>query len=170
MKRVLLVFAVVFFASIVGAYAAPSDTDKGDVQSYTPVVPSSGAIAEWVADFSKSYKETGVYQAVAEVFEDGRTPKEIVTESLNLKINPQNLVAALFCAGAKHEDIRLATEEVGISEIVLVSGFKVAKRVCDTVDTDAQAYTPVSRGPSFSGPAAGNVSGRTYGSASDFSE
>jgi len=167
MKKMIVILGLVFLASVTGVYAAPATADEGDAQPYTAIVPSVGAIAEWVAGFTKTYNEDGIYQAVSEVFEEGRTPAEIVTNALDVEgLNPQNLVAALYCAGAKPEDIRAATEESGISEMILVAGFEEAKTVCGDALTDSQAYTPL--GPSFAGVPEGGDGGRTYGSPSTF--
>ncbi len=167
MKKIILIVSLIFLASVTGVYAAAPDTNKGDAQPYTAIVPSMAAIAEWVQDFKTSYNENGIYQAVSEVFEDGRTPEEIVVHALNVEgINPQNLVAALYCAGAKPDDIRLASEDAGISEMILVAGFETAKTVCGDDLADTQAYTPI--GPNFAGVPGGGGTGTTYGSPSTF--
>ena len=162
MKKIIVMIGLVFLVSVAGAYAAPTSSKTDDTQSYTAIVPSMGAISEWVADFTKSYNENGIYQAVAEVFEDGRTPEEIVTHAQVEGVNPQNLVAALFCAGAKPEDIRSASEGAGFSEMIVVAGFETAKTVCGDEIADTQAYTPI--GPNFAGIPDGGDGGRTYGS------
>ena len=166
MKKTLAILVTIFLVSVSGVQAAPSSTQGGDAQPYTAIVPGVAAIAEWVADFTATYNEHGIYQAVAEVFEEGRTPEEIAANALEVEgVNPQNLVAALYCAGAKPEDIRAASEDLGISEMILVAGFETAKTVCGDEITDTQAYTPV--GPSFAGvPGGGGDGGRVYGSPS----
>lgn len=167
MKKMIIVLSLVFLASVTGVYAAPATADKGDAQPYTAIAPSVTAIVEWVADFAKTYNEQGIYKAVADVFEEGRTPGEIVPNSLAVEgMNPQNLVAALYCAGAKPEDIRAATADSGISEMILVAGFEEAKTVCGDALTDTQAYTPI--GSSFAGVPDGSDGGRTYGSPAAF--
>lgn len=168
MKKMIVALALVFMASVTGVYVAPAAADEGDAQPYTAVVPSVTAIAEWVAGFTKTYDEKGIYQAVSDVFvKEGKTPSEIVTNALDIEgLNPQNLVAALYCAGAKPDDIRAATMESGISDMILVAGFEEAKTVCGDALTDSQAYTPV--GPSFAGVPDGGDGGRTYGSPSAF--
>ena len=168
MKKIIVMVSLVLLASVTGLYAAsPSGPDQEDVQPYTAIVPSMAAISEWVEDFVTSYNENGIYQAVAEVFEDGRTPEEIVMNALEVEgLNPQNLVAALYCAGAKHEDIRAAAEDAGISEMIVAAGFKTAKTVCGDELADTQAYTPV--GPSFAGVPGGGGGTSTYGSPSGF--
>lgn len=166
MKKLLFIICFVLMVSVTGAYAAPAGSGQSDTQSYTAIVPSMAAIAEWVEDFVASYNENGIYQAVAEVFDDGHTPLEITVNALKVEgLNPQGLVAALYCAGAKHDDIRMASEESGISEIILVAGFETAKTVCGDNLQDTQAYTPV--GLSFSIPG-GNGGGTVYGSPDGF--
>ena len=170
MKKIIAIFAVVFLASVTGAFATSATSDQGDTQPYTPIVPGVTAIAEWVSNFITTYNNHGIYQAVDEVFTDGHSPDEIVTNSLDIEgINPQNLIAALYCAGAKPEDIRTASENAGISEMILVAGFETAKTVCGDAITDTQAYTPV--GPNFAGiPGGGSEGGRVYGSPSGFTQ
>ncbi len=167
MKRLIIIVSLMFLASVTCSFAAPSGQDEGDTQSYTAIVPSMAAISEWVANFTTSYNENGIYQAVAEVFEDGRTPDEIVTNALEVEgLNPQNLVAALYCAGAKHEDIRASAENAGISEMIIVAGWNTAITVCGDEIADTQAYTPV--GPAFAGVPGGGNNGRSFGSPSGF--
>ncbi len=67
-------------------------------------------------------------------------------------LNPQNLIKALYCAGAKGQDIREAAEKYNISEMILAAGFKKSKAECSDMVADAQAYTPVGLGPSFATP------------------
>ncbi len=168
MKKLIALGITVFFVSVSGGYAASSSSQggAGDTQSYTAIVPGMAAIAEWVAEFADTYRKHGIYQAVAEVFEEGLTPEEIAENALSVEgVNPQNLVAALYCAGANPEDVRAASEEVGISEMILVAGFETAKTVCGDEITDTQAYTPA--GPSFAGvPGGGGGGGRVYASPS----
>ena len=167
MKKIIVFIALMFLVSVAGVYAAPASLDEGDTQAYTAIVPSMAAIAAWVEDFKVSYNDNGVYQAVADVFGDGRTPEEILINALDVEgINPQNLVAALYCAGAKPDDIRVATEDAGISEMILVAGFETAKTVCGDEIADTQAYTPT--GPNFAGVPGGSNGGNVFGSSSGF--
>ena len=165
MKRLIIIVSLMFLASVTCSFAAPASQDDGDTQSYTAIVPSMAAISEWVANFTDSYHENGIYQAVAEVFEEGISPDEAFPQIINVEgVNPQNLVAAAYCAGAKHEDIRVASENVGISEEMVAAGFRTAMTVCGEEIADTQAYTP---SPIFftSLPDGGN-NGRSYGSPS----
>lgn len=165
MKKIIIIMAVLFMTSVSMAFAEPKETGEDDTQAYTAIVPGAAAVAEWVADFEDSFKKNGVYQAVAEVFGEGYTPLEILTHGMDMEgMNPQNLIAAIYCAGAEPEHIRQATEELGLSELILLAGFKTAKTVCEDVVTDTQAYTPVVTG--FSGPPAGGDNAGTYGSPS----
>ena len=167
MKKLLFIVGLVSLVAATGVYAAPANSDKSDAQPYTAIVPSMAAISEWVADFTKSYNENGIYQAVAEIFEDGLTPEESFPEIMNVKgINPQNLVAAAYCAGAKHEDIRKASEDVGIPDMIIKKGWETAMTVCGDDIAATQAYTPL--GPGFSDVPGGSTSGYSYGSPSGF--
>ncbi|MCF8056753.1 MAG: hypothetical protein K9K37_08950 [Desulfocapsa sp.] len=167
MKKFLTIVGLVSLVAATGVYANPANSDKGDSQSYTAIVPSMAAIAEWVADFTTSYNENGIYQAVAEIFKEGVTPEEAFPQIINVEgVNPQNLVAAAYCAGAKHEDIRSASESVGIPEMIVVAGWETAKTVCGEEIAATQAYTPL--GPGYSGVPAGTTTSHSYGSPSGF--
>lgn len=164
MKKLMTIVAFVFLVSATGVYAAP---DKDDSQPYTAIVPSIAAIAEWVADFTKSYNENGIYVAFEETVEVGIPLEESFPEIMNIEgINPQNLVAAAYCAGAKHEDVRSASVDVGIPEMIVVKGWETAMTVCGDEIADTQAYTPL--GPGFSGVPGGSETGYTFGSPSGF--
>ncbi len=69
MKKLILIVGLVFLVAATGVYAAPNSSNQGDSQAYTSIVPSMAAITVWVADFTTSYNENGIYQAVAEIFE-----------------------------------------------------------------------------------------------------
>ena len=168
MKKLMTLFAFAFLVAATGVYAAPANSDQDDTQPYTAIVPSMAAIAEWVSNFTKSYNENGIYQAYAqEVAEEGITPEEAFPEIMNVEgINPQNLVAAAYCAGAKHENIRAASANVGIPEMIIVKGWETAMTVCGEEIADTQAYTPM--GPGYSGVPGGSETGYTYGSPSGF--
>jgi len=171
MKKIIFIVVVVFLVSVSGVHAAPKDADKGDAQSYTAIVPGAAAIVEWLADFTKLYKKEDIYKAVEWIVEKGLSPDEIVTTVAThvKKINPQNLVAAVYCAGVKHQDAYDAFIGVGYSDMIIKAGLKTAERVCGKVVSDAQAYTVVGGSRSgFAGPVGGNVSGGVYGSASGF--
>lgn len=114
---------------------------------------ASLACAEWLVDFKDTYVSEGIDKAVENALKAGTTPDLIVENGLGLEgLNPQNLIKALFCAGAKGQDIRDAAEKYDISETVLAAGFKKSVAECGDRVADSQAYTPVDRGPSFTTP------------------
>ena len=109
--------------------------------------------AEWLVDFRDTYVAEGIDKAVENALKQGTVPDLIVKNGLELEgLNPQNLVKALYCAGASGQDIREAAERYGISETILAAGFKKSVAECGDQVADAQAYTPVDRGPSFVTP------------------
>lgn len=109
--------------------------------------------AEWLVDFRDTYVSEGIDKAVENALKVGTTPDLIVQNGLELEgLNPQNLIRALYCAGASGQDIREASERYGVSETVLAAGYKKAVAECSDQVADAQAYTPGGRGPSFATP------------------
>ena len=165
MKNYIIIIATILLMAVGTPYV------KADTQSYTAITPSILIIAEWVADFGSIYDEVGVYQAVANVFEKGKTPQEITAAALDIEgLNPQSLVAALYCAGANSEDIRQTCEEFGISEMILVAGFETAKTVCGDGIADTQAYTRALSAVNFAGVPSGGGGGGTYGSPNTFTK
>jgi hypothetical protein len=76
----------------------------------------------------------------------------------------------LYCAGVKGNDIKSASDEAGISDIVLVAAYEKSIAECGDKVVDTQAYTPVNvAGPSFAGmPSPGAPGGSTYASPSTF--
>ena len=117
----------------------------------------SVASAEWQVDFQDTYKKAGIDQAVSDAVKEGIVPDDIVGKGLELEgLNPQNLIKALYCAGIKGDDVKAAADKYGISELVVVAGFKKSKEECADLVADSQAYTQAP-GPAFSGvPSPGN--------------
>lgn len=115
------------------------------------------ACAEWLVDFRNTYVSEGIDKAVENALKDGKTPVLIVENSLELEgLNPQNLIKALYCAGANGQDIREAAEKYNISEMILAAGYKKSKAECADQVADTQAYTPAGNlGPSFATPTRG---------------
>lgn len=108
------------------------------------------AFAEWLVDFKDTFVKEGIDKAVVIALKGGANPDLIVENGLQLQgLNPENLVKALYCAGAKGQDIRAAAQKWNISEIVVAAGYKKSIAECDNVVADSQAYTPVTTGPSF---------------------
>ena len=120
------------------------------------------ACAEWLVDFRDTYVSEGIDKAVEKAMKEGTTPVLIVENGLELEgLNPQNLIKALYCAGAKGQDVREAAEKYNISEVIVAAGYKKSKAECGDQVADSQAYTPVAAGgPSFSTPQGGR--GGTY--------
>ena len=114
------------------------------------------ACAEWMVDFRDTYASKGIDKAVEDALKEGKNPALIVEVGVEIEgLNPQNLVRALYCAGASGQDIRAAAEKYQISEPIVVAGYKKSIDECGDRVADSQAYTPVASGPSFSTPSGG---------------
>lgn len=114
----------------------------------------SVSFAEWQVDFEENYNKKGIDQAVIEALKEGAYPDSIVETGLGLEgLNPQNLVMALYCAGANGQDIRDAAANHDISELVLTAGYKKSIEECGDAVADSQAYISAASGFS-SGPSA----------------
>lgn len=111
------------------------------------VLCATAALAEWKMDFLDQYKKEGIDQAVIGAIEQGALPVEIVENGLQIEgLNPQNLIKALYCAGANGKDIIAAAQQYEISEIILAAGYKKAIEECGDQIADSQAYTPIALG------------------------
>lgn len=118
----------------------------------------STAFAEWMVDFKNTYTKEGIDKAVENALKEGQSPDAIVQLGVEIEgLNPQNLIRALYCAGANGQDVRAAAEKFSISEPILIAGYKKAIDECGDRVTDAQAYTPVATGPSFATPSGGRA-------------
>lgn len=116
----------------------------------------SVASAEWMVDFRDTYAADGIDKAVENALKDGKNPEMIADLGLKIEgLNPQNLVRALYCAGASGQDIRAAAEKYSISEPIIAAGYKKSIDECGDRVADSQAYTPVAAGPSFATPTGG---------------
>lgn len=119
------------------------------------------AHAEWLVDFKNNYANDGIEIAVEGAMKEGANPDMIVENGLKFNdLNPQNLVKALFCAGAKGQDIRDAAEKWQLSELVVAAGYKKSVAECGDQIVDTQAYTELA-GPSFARPTLGSSGGTT---------
>lgn len=108
---------------------------------------AAAAQAEWQVDFEDTYFSKGIDQAVIDALKDGAQPDSIVEIGLSLEgLNPQNLIMALYCAGAGSQDIRDAAASHAISEMIVTAGYKKSVVECGDAVADSQAYTPVSTG------------------------
>lgn len=114
-------------------------------------------MAEWKVDFQKLYAAEGIDKAVEAAMKEGKNPDSIVEAGLEIEgLNPQNLIKALYCAGASGQDIRAAAEKSQIiTELILAAGYKKSIDECGDRVADSQAYTPVATGPSFATPSGG---------------
>lgn len=118
---------------------------------------ASLACAEWMVDFRNTYVAEGIDKAVENALKDGQRPEVIVEEGVKIEgLNPQNLIRALYCAGASGQDVRAAADKYQISEVVVAAGYKKSIDECGDRVADAQAFTPVATGPSFATPAGGS--------------
>ncbi|MBU1564282.1 MAG: hypothetical protein KJ630_01475 [Proteobacteria bacterium] len=125
------------------------------------------ASAEWIVDFRDTYSAEGIDKAVENALKDGKNPEIIVEIGLEIEgLNPQNLVRALYCAGASGQDIRAAAEKWQIAEPIIAAGYKKSIDECGDRVADSQAYTPVGTGPSFATPRGGRNG--SYASESTF--
>lgn len=117
----------------------------------------SFASAEWKVDFRDIYVAEGIDKAVENALKDGKNPDTIVEVGVQIEdLNPQNLIRALYCAGASGQDVRAAAEKYNITEGIVAAGYKKSIDECGDRVADSQAYTPVATGPSFSTPSGGS--------------
>lgn len=110
----------------------------------------STALADWVTDFDLNLGNKGIEVAVEKALEVGQTPTDIVDKAITIEgLNPQNVLKALYCAGAAGDDIKRAADSAGISELILLTAFEKSVAECGDTMADSQAYTPPRR-PNFS--------------------
>ncbi len=113
------------------------------------LIPSTG-YGDWIEDFEINTAAQGIEVAVSGALELGRSPYEILEHGLlNLDNNPQRVLKALYCEGVDGEDIKKASNELDISDLILVSAFEKSIAECGDAVADSQAYTPIK--VSFSG-------------------
>ena len=118
------------------------------------LITVSFAMADWIEDFNKVYVDKGIMPAVIEALKQGVTPDAIMDNGLKLEgINPQNLVKAMYCAGIRGDDIKAAGDIYGVSDLLIVAGYKKSVEECGDSVVDTQAYTPIATVVSFAGPA-----------------
>lgn len=127
-------------------------------------ISATYAFAEWQVDFRDTYFDQGIDQAVKDALEVGENPYSITELGIDLiendGLNAQNLVMALYCAGAKGQDIRDAAGSHGISDEIVTAGYKKSVVECTDAVADSQAYTPVTSG--LSGGRSGGITGATF--------
>lgn len=133
--------------------------------TFLVLVTSSFVLADWLEDFKTVYLEKGIMPAVVEVLKQGIAPDAIMEQGLQFEgINPQNLVKAMYCAGIRGDDIKAAGDKYGVSDLIIVAGYKKSVEECGDTVVDTQAYTPVATVVSFGGPT--TPGGVTYASPS----
>ncbi len=112
----------------------------------------STAYADWIEDFDVNLENQGIEVAVDKALEIGKTPTDIVNRAIEIEgLNPQNVLKALYCAGAAGDDIKVAADQAGISELILLAAFDKSVAECGDAVADSQAYTPVAQGVRFAG-------------------
>ena len=123
-------------------------------------------LGEYWATFVDNYQKLGIDQTASLAIKDGILPDAFMQGGLAMQdLNPQNLIKAMYCAGYKGDDIKKASDQFKVSELVLIAGFKKSKEECSDQVTDSQAYTPA---PSFTGVPAPGGGGQSYASPSTF--
>ncbi len=132
---------------------------------------SSLALASWDADFVNRTHTNGLPAAVTLALGAGAVPFAIMKEGLALTgITPQDLICAMYMASMTDDEIKTAAKENGISEAVVLAGYKQSLDPDNPLlddNNDTQAYTfanpgtpvanvralsPISPAVSFSGP------------------
>ncbi len=109
----------------------------------------SVALADWQETFKTDYESIGIDQAVINAMKEGSSPEQILQAGLELEgLNPQNLLKALYCAGANGNDIKEAAMAADISELLISIAYEKSIVECYDQLADTQAYTPIGK---FSG-------------------
>ncbi len=105
---------------------------------------ASFACADWLSDFQDNYKNKSIDLAVENAMKEGIKPKIIAGQcfAFDEKLNPENLIKALYCAGVKGQEVYSIAQEYKISELVVTAGFKKSVAECGDRVADTQAYTP----------------------------
>ncbi len=125
---------------------------KSILSAFLGIFIASTAFADWIEDFSTNNQNEGIEVAVAEALKIGKDPTSIVEEGLKIPgINPQHILKALYCEGSDGDDVKVAADASGISDIILISAFEKSIAECGDAVADSQAYTPAITGPSFAG-------------------
>ena len=138
------------------------------ISTFLSILLVSPALADWIEDFNVNLDTQGIEVAVAKALEEGKTPTEIVDRATQIEgLNPQNVLKALYCEGAAGDDIKIAADTAGISELILLAAFDKSVAECGDAVADSQAYTPV--GPRFAGvPSPARRTNRRLASVSAF--
>ena len=104
---------------------------------------ASIALAAWNDNFQATYQREGIDKAVIAALEEGIAPHPIIAFGLAIEgMNPQNLIKALYCAGADGDDIGKASLDNGISDLILTAAYEKSVDECQDQMADTQAYKP----------------------------
>ncbi len=119
MKRIIAAFLIVGFAASV-------------------------ACADWLSDFQENYKNKSIDLAVENALKEGIKPQIIAGQcfAIDQKLNPENLVKALYCAGVSGQEVYNVAQEFNISELIVTVGFEKSVTECGDRVADTQPYTP----------------------------
>ncbi len=110
----------------------------------------SSALADWSEDFSTNLETQGIEIAVQEALKLGKSPADIMQKADSIEgLNPQNVLKALYCAGASGDDIKSAADGIGVSDLMVLAAFDKSVVECGIAVKDSQAYTPVGQQISF---------------------
>jgi len=107
------------------------------------------AQANWISNFYKTYTGKGIDYAVGDALKEGKSPEEIVKIGIIIDgLSSQELIRALYCEGAKGDDIRAAAKKFDISEKTLVTGYKKNIDECykKTSESISKTYSSVYAG------------------------
>ena len=133
------------------------------------LVAQAVSVASSASSIQEEYNKLGIEPIVKEMLKEGTSVNSIVVQTLQIEgLNPQNLIKALYCLGAKSIDIREAAEKNGLSEVIVASGYKKSIAECADAMADSQAYTPISDGRYFVGGGSTRAGGGSYASPSTF--
>lgn len=130
------------------------------------ILSASVAFAAWEDNFRSNYQNKGIDKAVIAALEEGIAPQPIVVKGQTLDgLSPQDLLKALYCAGADGYDISKAARDAGISEQILTAAYEKSIAECQDQMTDTQALTPAEQGSIFYGmPTSRKSSGAPFAS------
>ena len=109
------------------------------------VVSSLAFATTWHEKFVSNYSELGIDLAVEKaVQEDQKTPDQIIKIALPIEgLEKEILIKALFCSGAKPEDVNNDAIKNDISEEIINDGYQLALTECSRRMEEYFNYTPV---------------------------
>jgi hypothetical protein len=107
-------------------------------------VAASFACADWLSDFQDTYINKSIDLAVENAMKEGIKPDVIAGKSLAFdeKLNPENLINALYCTGVTGQEVYGIAQEYNISDLIVTAGFNKCVAGCGDRVADTQPYTP----------------------------